>query len=110
MDKKYNFLVLICFLISFSICSQNTVGTILNSTASYNAYTLFTVKKETYLINNCGQVINQWFSDYNSGKSVYLLENGNLKNHIKRLESKLKKLKDKNKEMKRVIYIMADVD
>ena len=78
MDKKYNFLVLICFLISFSICSQNTVGTILNSTASYNAYTLFTVKKETYLINNCGQVINQWFSDYNSGKSVYLLENGNL--------------------------------
>ena len=40
----------------------------------------------------------------------YLLENGNLKNYIKRLESKLKKLKDKNKEMKRVIYIMADTD
>jgi hypothetical protein len=78
MEKKYNFLVLICFLISFSICSQNTVGTILNSTASYKAYTLFTVKKETYLINNCGQVINQWSSDYNSGKSVYLLEDGNL--------------------------------
>ena len=78
MAKKYKFLILIYFLTSISIYSQNTVGTILNSTASYNAYTLFTVSKETYLINNCGQVINKWSSDYNSGKSVYLLENGNL--------------------------------
>ena len=74
MAKKYKFLILIYFLTSISIYSQNTVGTILNSTASYNAYTLFTVSKETYLINNCGQVINKWSSDYNSGKSVYLLE------------------------------------
>ena len=78
MEKKYKFLVIIYFITSFSIYSQNTVGTILNSTASYNAYTLFTVGKDTYLINNCGQVINQWSSAYNSGKSVYLLENGNL--------------------------------
>ena len=42
--------------------------------------------------------------------NYYLLENSNLKNNIKRLESKVKRLKDNNNEMKRIIYIMADVD
>lgn len=33
---------------------------------------------ETYLINNCGEVINQWTSTVAPGNAVYLLENGNL--------------------------------
>ena len=62
--------------------------------------------KEDYFIPKTKKTIDQLVLNHN----YYLLENGNLKNYIERLESKLKKLKDKNKEMKRVIYIMADVD
>ncbi|MDC3195991.1 aryl-sulfate sulfotransferase, partial [Flavobacteriaceae bacterium] len=31
-----------------------------------------------FLINNCGQIINQWSSEYLPGHSVYILPNGNL--------------------------------
>lgn len=58
--------------------AQNTVGTITNTENSFNGYTLFTSEKETYLINNCGEVINQWSSDYPPGNAVYLLEDGSL--------------------------------
>lgn len=57
---------------------QNTVGIIFDSADSYEGYTLFTTSTETYLINNCGQVINQWTSSYTSGHAVYILENGDL--------------------------------
>lgn len=58
--------------------SQNTVGVITNSSDTYNGYTLFTSHKKTFLINTCGQVIQQWISSFTPGNSVYLLENGNL--------------------------------
>lgn len=64
--------------ITISVIGQNTIGTLINTENSLNGYTLFTYKKETYLINNCGEIINQWTSLNNEGKSVYLLENGNL--------------------------------
>ena len=68
------------FFISLTTFCQNTVGTITNNTRSYNGYTLFAplTSNETYLINNCGEVIQQWTSAYRPGASVYLLENGNL--------------------------------
>ncbi len=66
------------FLLSFSVSGQNTVGVISNSVGSLNGYALFTFQKESYLIDNCGQLVNQWTSSYNSGRSVYLLENGTL--------------------------------
>ena len=46
----------------------------------YDGYTLFApnASNETYLIDNCGRVVNQWTSSYNPGNSCYLLENGNL--------------------------------
>lgn len=76
---KYTFYILVVFL-SFSIQGQNTLGTITNQASSYNGYTLFApnASKNTYLINNCGEIINQWTSEYNPGNSCYLLENGNL--------------------------------
>ena len=77
-SKNYKTLLFFYFIFTISITSQNTVGVILNDTASLNGYTLFTVHEETYLINNCGEVVNQWTSSFSSGKSVYLLENGNL--------------------------------
>jgi hypothetical protein len=65
-------------LFSLLATSQNTVGVITNTSQSYNGYTLFTSYTETFLINNCGQVVRQWISTFNPGNSVYLLENGNL--------------------------------
>jgi len=63
-----------------SINSQNTVGTILNTDQALNGYTLFAplISTETYLINNCGEIVNQWSSSYTPAASVYLLENGDL--------------------------------
>lgn len=75
---------------AFPIClsSQQTVGLFQNSAEAFDGYTLFapTNYQVTYLINNCGAVINSWESDYRPGSSVYLLENGNLV-HTARLSS-----------------------
>jgi hypothetical protein len=74
--------IIICILIIFSnltlLCQVNTVGTISLTEEAYDGYTLFSSYKNTFLINNCGQVINQWSSDYLPGHSVYILPNGNL--------------------------------
>ena len=77
-QNYFKTLLLFTILIGSSLHSQNTVGALLNTANSFNGYSLFTINKETYLINNCGEVINQWTSAFSSGKSVYLLENGNL--------------------------------
>lgn len=73
-------LLLSIILLGYFINStaQNTVGIIQNSTESFDGYTLFTQQKKTYLINNCGEVTNEWTSNYDPGNAVYLLENGNL--------------------------------
>ncbi|MDY2587473.1 aryl-sulfate sulfotransferase [Winogradskyella aquimaris] len=71
-------LLLFAVIISNISVSQNTIGTTFISEGVYDGYTLFTVSTETYLINNCGEVINQWTSTFPPGNSVYLLENGNL--------------------------------
>lgn len=72
--------IIIIFFLGYNIYSQNTVGTITNEVNSYNGYTLFSPNHstETYLINNCGEIINQWSSSYKPGVALYLLENGNL--------------------------------
>ncbi len=71
-------LLFIILILAIPAYGQNTVGALNNNEGSYNAYTLFTAQTETYLINNCGQVINQWSSSFPPGNAVYLLENGNL--------------------------------
>ena len=87
MNLNYlkTFLFSVILLTLFASCkntpleyNKNTVGVLLNSEKALNGYTLFTVHKETYLISNCGEVVHQWTSKYSAGKSVYLLENGNL--------------------------------
>lgn len=66
---------------------EQSVGLFLNSSDALNGYTLFGTLKynTTYLIDNCGELVQSWESDYSS-MSVYLLENGNLL-HAARLES-----------------------
>ena len=60
--------------------AQNTVGIIQNDSLAFNGYTLFApaASMETYLIDNCGNVVNSWESNYRPGEVAYLLENSNL--------------------------------
>lgn len=79
--KCYKYLIFIfffSFIFTNCVSDQNTVGVLLNKKGALNGYTLFTVHRDTYLINNKGEIVHQWTSKYSSGKSVYLLENGNL--------------------------------
>ncbi|HUH28479.1 aryl-sulfate sulfotransferase [Gelidibacter sp.] len=71
-------LLITLLLLSNLTFSQNTVGTILNTQDAYDGYTLFSVDKLTYLINNCGEVINSWTSNHPPGSAFYLLEDGSL--------------------------------
>ncbi|NRD24775.1 aryl-sulfate sulfotransferase [Winogradskyella litoriviva] len=75
MHRKLLFALLISINVVFS---QNTIGTTSISEGVYDGYTLFTSHTETYLINNCGEVINQWTSSFPPGNAVYLLENGDI--------------------------------
>jgi len=58
--------------------NHNTIGILKNTTAAYPGYTLFTANTNTYLIDNCGKVVNKWTSAYEPGHAVYLLEDGSL--------------------------------
>ena len=75
MLKKLLFAIIITANFTYS---QNTVGTTEISQGFFEGFTLFTASTETYLINNCGEVINQWSSSFPPGNAVYLLENGNI--------------------------------
>ncbi|MFK7780906.1 aryl-sulfate sulfotransferase [Psychroserpens sp.] len=76
MKKK----LLLCFtiLIFSFIEGQNTVGTISITEDAFDAYTLISIHKKSFLLNNCGEVVNEWISNYPPGNAVYLLPNGNL--------------------------------
>ena len=75
MIKKIFFIFVLISQISIA---QNTIGNISINNDAYDGYTLFTIHYKTYLINNCGQVINEWTSEFLPGNAVYLLPNGNL--------------------------------
>jgi len=73
----------ICFYLicaGLTLTAQTTVGLLLNSEQSFNGYTLFAPNRSTitYLIDNCGFVVNEWLSDQVPELSVYLLEDGSL--------------------------------
>ena len=72
-----NRIILLLLLIPFFKFSQNTLGTLSVTTDVYDD-SLFSTHQKAYLINNCGQVVNSWTSDYTPGNAVYLLPNGNL--------------------------------
>lgn len=57
----------------------NNLGTtFINNLKVNDGYTLFTSHKTTFLIDNCGNLIHQWKSNYLPGNSVYLLDNGSI--------------------------------
>jgi len=78
MQKIYLALTLILF--SFQTYAQQTVGLFVNDSLAYNGYTLLTPNsaRSTYLLDNCGLVVNQWTSENIPYFSAYLTEEGNL--------------------------------
>jgi len=79
--KHIIFLLSGCFFFQVSIAQPTTtMGLFFNSSEAYNGYTLFApmASTHTYLIDNCGYVIQDWQSNYLPGLSVQLLENGYL--------------------------------
>ncbi len=74
--------IIIFFTLIFfplSVLSQNqTVGLFQYDQTSFDGYTLFSPSENTYLIDNCGKIINKWAGNYKPGLSVYLLEDGTL--------------------------------
>lgn len=60
-----------------------TVGLLKSTPDAYEAYTLFSGGNNTYLINNCGELIHQWTSNFRAAATFYLLENGDLIRPVK---------------------------
>ena len=56
------------------------ISVFINDEESFEGYTLFSPLYyfTTYLINNGGEIVNKWKSNYLQGLDCYLLENGNL--------------------------------
>ncbi len=73
------FFLLLTTISNYSL-AQQTVGLFTNGQAAYNGYTLFAPmsSNNTYLINNCGEMVHSWESFFRPGLAVYLLENGDL--------------------------------
>ena len=77
------YVTLIVILFSFSItavCQIPTIGLIQNDANSFNGYTLFAPNSssKSYLIDNCGNMVNSWQGSSQPALSTYLLRNGNL--------------------------------
>ncbi len=72
---------LILLWINLTSFSQQTVGIFQNDSLSLNGYTLLANlnSTQTYLIDNCGDIVNSWRSSgFIPGPVVYLLEDGSL--------------------------------
>lgn len=68
------------FLVSTLTFGQQTIGLFSNTADAFDGYTLFAPMSatKTYLIDNCGEKVHSWDSNYEPALSTYLLENGNL--------------------------------
>ena len=73
---KYLSLLLAVFFTMQSIAQ--TVGTVQNDPGSLQGYTFFSPFSGTkaYLVDNCGQLINEWTRGTRPGLAAYFLENG----------------------------------
>lgn len=80
MMKKYFLHIILFLLLPFLCGAQNTIGVLHNSLDAFDGYILYTPVQysSSYLINNCGQVINQWDSDYSAGLGTQMLPGGKL--------------------------------
>ena len=68
-------LFLLSFIFSTTCLSQN--GVHLNSSSATNGYSLFSTSSSTYLVDNCGEIVNVW-NVSQPQNHCKLLPNGNL--------------------------------
>ena len=80
MMKKNLYYFLFISGVSIGLGQEQTVGLFLNTAAAAPGYTLFAPMSYnvTYLIDNNGELVQSWSSEYRPGLSVYILENGDL--------------------------------
>ncbi len=74
-------LLLLCCFYYFSLFAQErTLGLLQYEAETSEGYTLFRplFTGNTFLIDNCGRVVNEWESDWAFGTSVYLRQDGAL--------------------------------
>ncbi|MCB0501801.1 MAG: aryl-sulfate sulfotransferase [Bacteroidetes bacterium] len=74
-------LIFVLWSVCFSAIGQErTIGLVTRDSTVDGGYYLFAPKNDraTYLVNDCGQFINKWTSEYQPGNIDYLLENGDL--------------------------------
>jgi len=74
------FILIELFLFKTIKAQDQTLGTLLNTSNALSGYTLLapSLSNTTYLVDNCGLLINSWESEFRPGAVAYLLENGNL--------------------------------
>ncbi|MBR9921591.1 MAG: T9SS type A sorting domain-containing protein [Bacteroidetes bacterium] len=75
------FLVLSLFGLSLNLAvGQQTIGLFENDSTAFDGYTLFapTTNDKAYLIDNCGELIRSWDTNYTPGMDVELLPDGRL--------------------------------
>jgi len=76
--------IFLCITVYFSILNitqaQKIAGPLIIEDGVADGYTLFAPlnSNSTYLIDNCGRIINEWTSDFYPGNTAYLMPNGNL--------------------------------
>lgn len=73
-------IVSILLIFTSSINAQQTVGLFQNDPSAYNGYTFFApaASIHSYLVDNCGDLINQWTASNQAGLAAYLLPTGNI--------------------------------
>ncbi|MFT7614904.1 MAG: hypothetical protein ACI9J3_003891 [Parvicellaceae bacterium] len=81
MNKLCKTLLPLFLIYGFTLSAQSpTIGLLYSDINTSDGYTLFTPEFNTsaYLVNNCGEKINEWTFAETPGITCYLLENGNL--------------------------------
>lgn len=80
MNFKIVSLIVLLNTLCLAIYAQPTIGLKLNTADAYNGYTLFSPlsSNTSYLIDNCGEVVNKWLCDDTPYYTGYLMPNGNL--------------------------------
>lgn len=66
------------FLVAISVHAQVHRGILLNSSKAMNGYTLYEGPFDTYLVDNCGQIVHSWEGIGQIDLHPKLLPNGNL--------------------------------
>lgn len=77
---KGKLIIGLLFIINGSFGQEENLGLIYHNSAVSDGYVLFTPTKSNhvFLVNECGEKVNEWEFSEQPGATCYLLENGNL--------------------------------